>query len=199
MTAARALLPGPGLKLCTPNLDAWDRLKRDAYDRTHCRCHDEPKIRGAESPTAHLHRYGRLCKRQTPAGWRRQWQCRHCLAHMPGDGINAGPPTAELPDYVDYLDPIRQVWLAEWLEAWKDAQDRLPPQRDAFFRDHDLYLKSDAWQILRAKVLLRDGGRCARCGLTAVNVHHLTYDRWQREDLRDLISLCETCHDAEHG
>jgi hypothetical protein len=62
------------------------------------------------------------------------------------------------------------------------------------------YLRSPEWAKLRTAVLLRDGNQCNHCGSDCnLHVHHLTYDRRGDECLNDLITLCATCHDREHG
>lgn len=63
------------------------------------------------------------------------------------------------------------------------------------------YLKSPAWKSKRAKVKLRDGGRCRLCGNggLGLEVHHLTYERFGAEHLSDLILLCHGCHAEIHA
>jgi 5-methylcytosine-specific restriction endonuclease McrA len=78
----------------------------------------------------------------------------------------------------------------------------MSPQRK-FYRE---YLKSKAWKAKRAKVIFRDGGQCQsvrakrKCGSRhKIEVHHLTYERFGRERLSDLVCLCEDCHKAVHA
>lgn len=61
------------------------------------------------------------------------------------------------------------------------------------------YLKSEAWRKKTDEVWKRDRGRCRRCGRSADDVHHLTYDRVYHESLDDLIMLCRPCHKMDHG
>lgn len=64
---------------------------------------------------------------------------------------------------------------------------------------HDGYLGSAQWKALRAKVFKRAQGVCEGCASApATEVHHLTYARWGREMLFDLVAICEACHDAVH-
>lgn len=60
------------------------------------------------------------------------------------------------------------------------------------------YLRSPAWRQLRQRALEAAGYRCQRCGISkwssVLEVHHLTYDRFKRERLSDLMVLCERCH-----
>jgi len=62
-------------------------------------------------------------------------------------------------------------------------------------------LKSPKWQKKRLEILQRDEFKCRSCtdDLTTLHVHHLRYDRellpWEYEN-EDLITLCETCHNA---
>jgi len=67
-------------------------------------------------------------------------------------------------------------------------------------------LKDGRWQMKRIKILERDHFRCVRCGRSAeegtqLHVHHKFYDGrapWEYED-KDLITLCEDCHNRIHG
>lgn len=62
------------------------------------------------------------------------------------------------------------------------------------------YLASPAWARKRRLVFIRDRGICQACMYgRAEHVHHLTYARIFREDLEDLISLCDYCHRKKHG
>lgn len=67
-------------------------------------------------------------------------------------------------------------------------------------QDYDEYLHTDAWQRQRQKVLLRAAHKCERCFManTALEVHHLKYGPRGREDLRDLIAVCPSCHSEIH-
>ena len=62
---------------------------------------------------------------------------------------------------------------------------------------HD-YLNSPAWKAVRAKVLKRDNYTCRRCGGKGFDAHHLTYERFGRERVSDLETLCRRCHKREH-
>lgn len=77
---------------------------------------------------------------------------------------------------------------------------------------YDEYLLSDEWQLKRCQRLLMcetcefpPSIRCEHrdCGLfvplSALSVHHLTYDRVFRELMEDLAIYCHPCHAAAHG
>lgn len=58
------------------------------------------------------------------------------------------------------------------------------------------YMESAEWQLARAPVLKRAGGRCERCGRRArLDVHHKTYVRRGHELPTDLVALCRRCHE----
>lgn len=62
------------------------------------------------------------------------------------------------------------------------------------------YISSDAWKQKRLERLEHDGRECSECGNTKhLQVHHLTYERLGNELLRDLLTLCDTCHSRLHG
>jgi hypothetical protein len=61
------------------------------------------------------------------------------------------------------------------------------------------YINSAEWQELRRKVIARAKGKCEGCGnRPATDVHHLTYQRFGKEMLFDLVAVCEDCHKAIH-
>lgn len=62
------------------------------------------------------------------------------------------------------------------------------------------YLQSDAWSVIRTKVLERDGYGCHGCGKKATEVHHRSYSEavMRGDDLLQLVSLCTACHNHIH-
>jgi 5-methylcytosine-specific restriction endonuclease McrA len=59
-----------------------------------------------------------------------------------------------------------------------------------------------AWQKARALARERDGQRCARCpSTTNLSVHHIVSleDGGEAFALNNLITLCRSCHSAQHG
>ena len=60
------------------------------------------------------------------------------------------------------------------------------------------YYYSDAWKKKRKRILNRDKA-CILCkGTTNLQVHHLTYKRFGKEKLSDLVVLCKKCHEKTH-
>lgn len=68
---------------------------------------------------------------------------------------------------------------------------------------YGIYTKSNAWKIKRAERRAMDGDRCRAplCfRVDSLEVHHTTYANIGDEDVEnDLVTLCERCHEAEHG
>lgn len=61
------------------------------------------------------------------------------------------------------------------------------------------YLQTPEWAEKRQLALARDGYRCRVCNEREhLHVHHRTYIRRGNEDLDDLTTLCESCHDHFH-
>jgi 5-methylcytosine-specific restriction endonuclease McrA len=61
--------------------------------------------------------------------------------------------------------------------------------------EYHAYLASDTWQRKRKAVLRRAGYRCERCRRAVpLDIHHLSYQRFEHEDLTDLKALCRDCH-----
>jgi 5-methylcytosine-specific restriction endonuclease McrA len=62
-------------------------------------------------------------------------------------------------------------------------------------------LNDSEYGELREQVLRRDGWRCQFCGsMTNLEVHHRQFRSHSGLDHEDnLITLCNSCHSAEHG
>ena len=87
-------------------------------------------------------------------------------------------------DFIDYRDLIslNQIW-------------KLGLRKD----DYNKYLSSYEWQNLRKQIIKRDNGICQYCGEKGNDVHHLTYERFKKELLSDLILVCRPCHEKIHS
>lgn len=68
------------------------------------------------------------------------------------------------------------------------------------YRDvYEKYLQSPEWAAKRDQALERDARRCRACNSPEkLEVHHRTYARLGHEDLNDLTTLCESCHEHFH-
>lgn len=89
------------------------------------------------------------------------------------------------------LEQLRHREAAESKEEWK--------------REYGEYLASAKWKRVRARAMKRDDGICQDCGGKARHVHHLRYTKahgrgdFSRQPLKNLVSLCATCHRARHA
>jgi len=142
------------------------------------------------------------------------------LAHLRWDILNrkreeVGLPSVYTPQNKASMD---ELWAAEKEAGYrptpKPSLKRLDdPSYVAFLDtrkrivenqriDYDEYLMSAEWQVLRRRIMARDGFSCRICGKEEkLAVHHLTYDRLGREKDEDLITLCggdDGCHRAIH-
>jgi len=63
-----------------------------------------------------------------------------------------------------------------------------------------LKLSAEEYNLLRQRVLERDGWRCQNCGSSKyLHVHHQTRRSKLGDDALDnLITLCVTCHQKQH-
>lgn len=54
------------------------------------------------------------------------------------------------------------------------------------------------WNVVKKVAKLRDGYKCQGCRSMSkkLDVHHIVHRPWH---LKDLISLCHSCHMQEHG
>ena len=64
--------------------------------------------------------------------------------------------------------------------------------------EYEKYIKSAQWRNISELLKEKAGYVCAHCrrGSTTLEVHHLTYERFGRERLGDLVVLCKPCHEA---
>ena len=71
--------------------------------------------------------------------------------------------------------------------------------RADFLSKHRDYLLSKEWADIRNDIFQIRGRACERCGCEhSLQVHHLTYDNWMKEEPEDLEILCKLCHEKEH-
>ena len=62
-----------------------------------------------------------------------------------------------------------------------------------------LFGSSSCWEAFRLCVLMRDDDKCRICGKPAREVHHIRPRYLKGKDHpRNLIALCEKCHDDVH-
>lgn len=69
-----------------------------------------------------------------------------------------------------------------------------------FYKDYNKYLKTKKWNKISNKIKKRDK-LCKKCFSSKnLNVHHLTYKHIFNEEnhLKDLILLCNECHNKIH-
>lgn len=59
------------------------------------------------------------------------------------------------------------------------------------------HMQSPEWRAIRKRRLIIDKHKCRTCcSPYQLQVHHRTYRNFGNEDMDDLITLCELCHDA---
>ncbi len=62
------------------------------------------------------------------------------------------------------------------------------------------YLKTSTWKKIRERRLKKDSYKCVKCKSTEnLHVHHKTYRHCRHEWMKDLITLCQPCHEKAHG
>ena len=57
---------------------------------------------------------------------------------------------------------------------------------------------TSSWKDLKARVLARDGHKCMKCKRKDhLTPHHIKPRKWGgKDELRNLITFCSSCHDA---
>lgn len=79
---------------------------------------------------------------------------------------------------------------------YRENYDR---QSKRHFPKYKKYIASPQWKEKRYERLQYDGYRCRLCGATNyLTVHHITYRHLGDEKMRDLITLCQHCHERIH-
>ena len=88
------------------------------------------------------------------------------------------------------------VAIAFVFNRWQFETKR--KRRQDYYRNE--YLKSDAWKRKRYVVLKRDNWKCVFCGKPAIQVHHKKYAKYNigKEPIEWLVSVCKSCHEAQH-
>lgn len=62
------------------------------------------------------------------------------------------------------------------------------------------YYASREWALMKEQVRERSRGLCERCyNGKHEHTHHLTYERFGNELLKDLVGVCEPCHEFLSG
>lgn len=129
-------------------------------------------------------------------------ECQICFSRNPQQRYGRAKAKAKFGLTDEQLDALPDVNLAaqdRWCERRSQAyaMQRLE-KRQAWFQWYGGYMASPEWYARRLAVFRRDGNKCRGCGADAEQVHHLTYERVGREDLADLVSVCERCHRFLH-
>lgn len=66
-------------------------------------------------------------------------------------------------------------------------------------RAYNASISRDWWRNLRFEVISLAGGICSLCHREpATQVHHLRYPVGRREQIRDLMACCDSCHYRLH-
>ena len=68
-------------------------------------------------------------------------------------------------------------------------------------KNYNEFLKSEYWNYVKKKVLIRDKYKCTVCGKTSkLQIHHTTYKHHKAEHkhLGDLLTVCNKCHYEFH-
>ena len=104
-------------------------------------------------------------------------------------------------------DRVPDTELANYIRKLQDEVDErivllraLRENYDPGEIDYYEYIKTEEWQKIRQKVFRRDRFQCVMCGCSKnLEAHHITYKRLGAENISDLVTLCEDCHERVHG
>ncbi len=114
-------------------------------------------------------------------------------------------PPREVRDTCPECLEIKKLKKQEQYSQHQEAMKAYEAQQQAHLEHlHTMpyreYLQTPEWQERRKRAMKRAGFRCQVCNAYGVrlNVHHRTYERRGYEHDRDLIVLCEGCHQIFH-
>ena len=149
--------------------------------------------------------HSRLVVRRRVNAAGRDYFVHQCLDCGRGVGSQVAKRSIENLGGVEPFDEEAEAaYYREQQEFWQRAGDERAAAYAAkqmeWWRRYNRYLLTPEWRQKRAAVLERDEYLCPACRKArAQHVHHLTYDHAFREPLFDLVSVCQTCHDALHA
>jgi 5-methylcytosine-specific restriction endonuclease McrA len=148
---------------------------------------------------------------------------RPCAAHFAPKGRSVPGPQAEplamgrkgktrkgtpLSFYLRWNDfeskpVIRQGTVMKQVRGdWREFKDIPHKVRALGFKSYREYTASPLWQETKRRFLdtLKGNVFCEMCRCFGdIQVHHRTYRRLGRENMRDLAALCGACHRKIHG
>ena len=106
-----------------------------------------------------------------------------------------------LSNYVRFTNEGKRIILGYDLSKERIERKLKQVQQESNRRfSYYSYLQSSEWRKLRRKVIIRAKGICEHCGLASVEeIHHLTYKRFKKELLSDLLGVCSDCHEKIHN
>jgi hypothetical protein len=62
------------------------------------------------------------------------------------------------------------------------------------------YMQSPKWKRQRDNRMAIDNNECKLCfSKVNLHVHHITYDNFGNEPMKELITVCKSCHETIHG
>jgi 5-methylcytosine-specific restriction endonuclease McrA len=102
-------------------------------------------------------------------------------------------------------DPVLvEEWDKRRTAYWEDRRRQYENERDEenrqFWERYNRHMKSEKWQAIRRRVFARCKGICEGCAeRRAVHVHHLSYEHLGDELLYELVGVCLSCHEKDHG
>jgi len=95
--------------------------------------------------------------------------------------------------------------LAEDRKKFHNKQEKEAKQRKNNVKylkqlPYSEYLKSNHWEYMRKRMLIRASYKCQICNSSEfLNVHHRTYENKGDENYEDLVVLCNDCHRLYHN
>lgn len=121
------------------------------------------------------------------------FQCLKCGENASGWIAHSKIPNLNIPDWDETLSKNYHAQQAQQRLALREIE------RDNWLHEHDEYLNSPEWRVLRQRVFARANNLCEGCRQNRpTQVHHLSYAHWRHELLWELVAVCDDCHERAH-
>ena len=105
-----------------------------------------------------------------------------------------------------FFKSIKNAELPKSKYVERKSSGPIDGERSAFWKNravnkenYKAYLLSGGWRRFRKAIIELRGYQYQLCQATSdIHVHHMTYKRLGKEDLRDMLVVCGSCHGFVH-
>jgi len=100
---------------------------------------------------------------------------------------------------IDYYRAVSNKIWNEYYHVYNQYLKEVDEIRGEWWDLYSYYIQSDEWISKREARKELDNYRCVICGSEEIlQVHHLHYNNVGDENLKDLVTVCKSCHQKLH-